>query len=107
MKRLIKNRTTEKNLLNKNLIKQANNELDELLNKIEQSINRLNDSYYLFIEDLNDLFKSFPEEYEEINKVVKLPTKEDVEDIVDLKNNFDSIKNRFNNDLYLEQINKQ
>lgn len=97
MKRLIKNAFT----------KQANDELDNLLNKIEQSINKLNDSYYLFMEDLNELFKSFPEEYEEINKIVKLPTKENIEDIVDLKNNFDSIRDRFSNDLYLEQINKQ
>ena len=84
----------------------GNDEIDKFLDRISKSIDNLNDIYYIFINNLNELYKSYPEVYNEINQTIKLPTKEDVEYISSLKEDFKNIKEHLNNDNYLDIINK-
>ena len=84
----------------------GNDEIDKFLDRISKSIDDLNDIYYIFINNLNELYKAYPEVYDEINQTIKLPTKEDVEYISSLKEDFKNIKEHLNNDNYLDIINK-
>ena len=84
----------------------GNDEIDKFLDRISKSIDYLNDIYYIFINNLNELYKAYPEVYDEINQTTKLPTKEDVEYISSLKEDFKNIKEHLNNDNYLDIINK-
>ena len=84
----------------------GNDEIDKFLDRISKSIDDLNDIYYIFINNLNELYKAYPEVYDEINQTTKLPTKEDVEYISSLKEDFKNIKEHLNNDNYLDIINK-
>ena len=59
-----------------------------------------------FINNLNELYKAYPEVYDEINQTTKLPTKEDVEYISSLKEDFKNIKEHLNDDNYLDIINQ-
>ena len=84
----------------------GNDEIDKFLARISKSIDDLNDIYYIFINNLNELYKAYPEVYDEINQTTKLPTKEDIEYISSLKEDFKNIKEHLNNDNYLDIINK-
>lgn len=84
----------------------GNDEIDKFLDRISKSIDDLNDIYYIFINNLNELYKAYPEVYDEINQTTKLPTKEDVEYISSLKEDFKNIKEHLNNDNYLDIINQ-
>ena len=84
----------------------GNDEIDKFLDRISKSIDDLNDIYYIFINNLNELYKAYPEVYDEINQTTKLPTKEDVEYISSLKEDFKNIKEHLNDDNYLDIINQ-
>lgn len=83
------------------LIKADNENMRVILNRVENSIDDLNEVYYILLDNLNELFKSYPDVYNEINMSVKLPTKDDIENIANMKNSFSDIKEHFEDDNYL------
>ncbi len=51
--------------------------------EIRQSSKDLLDVYKRLYEDLNDLYNDYPNVYQEIQRVVKLPTNQDANDVTD------------------------
>jgi len=51
--------------------------------EIRQSSKDLLDVYKTLYEDLNDLYNDYPNVYQEIQRVVKLPTNEDANNVTD------------------------
>ena len=82
-------------------------DIKKILDRIDNSMNDLNETYYLLLNNLNELFKTYPDVYDEINQIVKLPTKDDIQDIVDMKNNFEDIRSHFEDDSYLENFDEK
>lgn len=65
--------------------------------EIRQSATDLLDVYKKLFEDLNDLYNGYPNLYQEIQRVVKLPTNEDANDVTtfykDLLQELELLKN--------------
>lgn len=89
------------NRINNRIIKADNVEVQKILDRIDNKLSNIVDDYYILMSNINELFKNYGEVYEQINEVVKLPTKDDIQDIVNMKDNFEDIKNHFNDDSYL------
>ena len=71
---------------------QQSEELKQLLAKIQSSFNNITDDYYILLDNLQVLFNNYPQAYTNLEQVLKLPDANDIQDIVDLKNNFEDIK---------------
>lgn len=84
------------------IIKSNNDEIQNFLDKIDKKMGDIVDDYYVLMNNINELFKNYGDVYEQINEVVKLPTKDDIQNIVDMQKNFSDIKNHFNDDSYLD-----
>lgn len=56
--------------------------------EIRQLSKEMLDVYKRLYEDLNDLYNDYPSLYQEIQRVVKLPTNEDAQEITDFYEDF-------------------
>ena len=80
----------------------ANVEVNELLDKTIKQLDVIKDDYYIFLKQLNSLFKTFPDVYTQIEQEVKLPTQQDIEDLVQMQNDLQDISTKLQNDNFAE-----
>lgn len=86
------------------LKKIADNNLNNakvLLQRVDEASHNLKDVYYVLFDNLNALYKSYPDLYKQIEMVVTLPKNEDAADIVKFDNDLNSILTHLNDDQYL------
>ncbi len=81
----------------------ANEQVNDLLDKNIKQLDNICKDYYIFLEQLNTLYNTFPDAYTEIEQTVKLPTKQEVEQLVEMKKDMQSISDKFKNDNYAEE----
>ena len=58
----------------------------QLLQRITSNVEDIKSAYYVLLENLNALNKDFPDIYNELKVMVKLPNKSDINYISDLNN---------------------
>lgn len=86
------------------LKKIASNDLKNakiLLNRIDEASHNLKDVYYVLFDNLNALYKSYPDLYKQIEMVVALPKNEDAANVVQFDSDLNSILTHLNDDQYL------
>jgi len=76
--------------------------VDNTLNKISNSYDEISDDYEILLQNLSILYKNYPEVYEEINKLSKLPTTDEIKDLIKNINDFNNAKNHYTDPNYLE-----
>lgn len=64
--------------------------VQDLLKRVNSNCEDIKSSYYSLLENLNALNKDFPGVYNELKVMVKLPNKNDVNNISDLKNDMEN-----------------
>ena len=84
----------------KRLIADVN--VNELLDKCINQLNTIQDDYYIFLQQLNNIFKTYPDIYTQIEQTVKLPTQQDIEDLVQMQKDLQDITNKLQNDSFAE-----
>jgi len=93
LKRLIANNIKDNLQKNENI-----DEIIDILNKINNSIEPIKDSYYTMINNLNALNTNFPNIYNQLKYMCKLPDNNDINDIntleQDIHNAFDKLSNK-------------
>ena len=77
------------------------NEVNQLLERIEQSSNDLKDIYYSLFDNLTALYSSYPSIYQQLEMIVKLPTNEDAMNIVSFNNDLSQALTHFKDSNYL------
>ena len=75
--------------------------LDDILDKIETAADNLKDIYYVLFDNLNAIYDSYPEIYEQLQMIIKLPTNDDAEEIVAFNNDIKSALSHFRNKSYV------
>lgn len=80
----------------------ANENVNELLDKSLNQLEIIKQDYYIFLEQLNTLFNSYPDVYAEIEQTVKLPTQQDIEALVQMQQDLQSISDKLQNNLFAD-----
>lgn len=81
----------------------ANTDMNNLLDKINNQFQNIQDDYKILLNQLNTLYKNYEDIYTQINQVVKLPTLNDIENLVNMTNDFKEISQHFQNEMYAEE----
>ena len=76
-------------------------EVNQLLERVEQSSNDLKDIYYSLFDNLTALYSSYPSIYQQLEMIVKLPTNEDAMNIVSFNNDLSQALAHFKDPNYL------
>lgn len=92
MKRLIKKADMAEDISNVNTI----------FDRIDEASNNLKDIYYSLFDNLNALYESYPEIYEQMKMIVNLPDNSDAENIVSFNNDLHMALEHFRDPAYLE-----
>jgi hypothetical protein len=82
----------------------ADNELNDLLDKIQKSIDDVIEKNAILLNNINDLFNNYETVYDSLEQQVRIPTTNDIQAITDLKKNFDEILPRLKDDNYQNDI---
>lgn len=80
----------------------ANIDVNELLDKSINQLTTIKDDYYIFLQQLNSLFKTFPDVYTQIEQTVKLPTQQDIENLVQMQKDLQDISNKLKDDNFAD-----
>ena len=81
------------------------NDAKDLLNRINKSCENIKDDYYILLDNLNAIYSSYPNLYNELKQVVKLPNDKDIKNVVDLNNSMESMINQYlSNNEFLQNI---
>jgi hypothetical protein len=82
----------------------ADNELNDLLDKIQKSIDDVIEKNAILLNNINDLFNNYETVYDSLEQQVRIPTTNDIQAITDLKRDFDEILPRLKDDNYQNDI---
>ena len=80
----------------------ANKEVSSLLDKINNQIEVLKQDYFVLLDNFNTLFETYGDVYIQVEETVKLPTKQDIEKLVEMQKNMQEITEHLNDEVYLE-----
>jgi hypothetical protein len=84
-----------------NEIKKDMSAVKTLLGRIDEASSNLKDVYYALFDNLNALYESYPDLYQEIEMTVKLPKNEDALNVVQFDNDLHGILEHFQDEQYL------
>ena len=73
----------------------------QLIERIDEASNNLKDTYYVLFDNLNSLFDSYPDIYNQLKMLVKLPDNERAEEIMTFYNDMKEALEHFKNPQYL------
>jgi hypothetical protein len=71
---------------------------------INNSVDEIYDLYKKLFLQLNSLYEEYPSLYDEIKKIVRFPTEDDAQDIVNMKEDLEFISTHYEDTEYLSQI---
>ena len=84
------------------------NNIDELLNKVKNSCQNIKDNYYVLLDNLNAIYIDYPNIYNEIKQIVKLPNDNNIKDVANMEKNMsDIIEKYLSNKDYLQSVIKK
>lgn len=91
-----------KRLIKKADIEESISSVNTIFDRIDEASDGLKDIYYSLFDNLNALYESYPEIYEQMKMIVKLPDNADAQNVVSFNNDLHMALEHFRDPAYLE-----
>lgn len=87
-----------------NLQNENSDVVKNLLMRIDSNVNDIKTGYYSLLENMNALNKDFPGVYNELKVMVKLPNKNEINNISDFKNDIENAVKMLSDETFLSGL---
>lgn len=71
---------------------------------LNETVDQIFDLYKKLFTELNSLYDEYPSLYDEMKKIVRFPTEDNAQDIVDMKKDLEYLASHYQDTRYLAQI---
>ena len=102
--RILLRLAAEENTSQANNQQQSINEINNLLLRVKEASNNLKDIYYALFDNLTALYQTYPSVYQQLQKIVKLPSNQDAINITTFNNDLTQALERFKDINYLKSF---